>query len=297
MLGYLEVLGVAACSFAERKYLGETTRKAPWSTYMMLCFCLLISSATSNIALAYINYPTKVVFRSCKLIPTMIIAVLYNKKKVHWFEFAFGTLISVGMIFFAVADFQVYPKFNFIGEYIYFMLMFTSYLCNIYLICNLGIILVSISVIADAFLPNFQERVFDHGSSRIEVTFFTNIITLTVMTVAFIPTGDLPTAFFYALDNPYALQLFVTYTFLAYIAITFHMALVKEFGGIITVLVGNTRKAITIVLSFLLFPKPMSIYYSIGGFLVFGSLVGNAFLKERAGSSSGGKRDGGFGGM
>ena len=97
-LGYLEVLGVAVCSFIERRFVGETVRRSPWSSYWMLCFCLLISSATSNIALGYINYPTKVVFRSCKLIPTMIIAVLYNKKKVHAFEFFFGALISLGMM-------------------------------------------------------------------------------------------------------------------------------------------------------------------------------------------------------
>ena len=97
-LGYLEVLGVAVCSFIERRFVGETIRRSPWSSYWMLCFCLLISSATSNIALGYINYPTKVVFRSCKLIPTMIIAVLYNKKKVHAFEFFFGALISLGMM-------------------------------------------------------------------------------------------------------------------------------------------------------------------------------------------------------
>lgn len=81
----------------------------------MLTFCLLISSATSNIALAYINYPTKVVFRSCKLIPTMLIAVSLNKKKVHWFEFMFGVFISIGMVLFAAADFQVYPNFDFVG--------------------------------------------------------------------------------------------------------------------------------------------------------------------------------------
>ena len=66
-LGYLEVLGVACCAFVERQYVGETIRRSPWSSYFMLCFCLLISSATSNIALGYINYPTKVVFRSCKV--------------------------------------------------------------------------------------------------------------------------------------------------------------------------------------------------------------------------------------
>jgi adenosine 3'-phospho 5'-phosphosulfate transporter B3 len=257
-LGYLEVLGVSVCAFVERKYVGETLRRSPWSSYMMLCFCLLISSATSNIALAYINYPTKVVFRSCKLIPTMMIAVIYNKKKVQGFEFFFGAMISLGMVFFAAADFHVSPNFDFVG-----------------------IGLVCVSVIADAFLPNFQERVFEHGSSRIEVTYFTNILCLFAMTMSFSATGDLQTAVQYALANPHALTLMVIYTFLAYIAITFHMALVQEFGGITTVLVGNTRKAMTIVLSFLLFPKPYNWMYVAGGVLVFGSLIGNAFMKEK----------------
>ena len=115
VLGYLEVFGVAICSGVERTIHGETSRKASWTSYAMLCTCLLISSATSNIALSYINYPTKVVFRSCKLVPTMLIATVYNKKKVQWFEFIFGAFISLGMIFFAAADFNVYPSFNFIG--------------------------------------------------------------------------------------------------------------------------------------------------------------------------------------
>lgn len=100
------------------------------------------------------------------------------------------------------------------------------------------------------------------------------------MSIAFTLSGDIPTAFNYAMANPHALYLMAIYTFLAYIAIAFHMALVKEFGGIVTVLVGNTRKAFTIVLSFVFFPKPMSILYVFGGVLVFGSLIGNAFVKE-----------------
>lgn len=257
-LGYLEVLGVCVCSSVERKWSGETVRRAPWSSYIMLCFCLLVSSATSNIALNYINYPTKVVFRSCKLIPTMLIAVSYNKKKVQAFEFFFGCLISGGMVLFALADISVYPNFDFFG-----------------------IVLVCISVVADAFLPNFQERVFDHGASRIEVTYFTNVLCLAAMTVTFSLNGDLQNAFSYAFANPRALMLMTIYTFLAYVAITYHMALVKEFGGIVTVLVGNTRKAVTIVLSFVLFPKPLSILYAFGGILVFGSLIGNAYMKEK----------------
>ena len=115
-LGYLEVLGVTICSYFERVYTGETVRKASWTSYFALCIFLLISSATSNFALNYINYPTKVVFRSCKLIPTMIIAVGFNNKQVYWFEFMFGTFISMGLVFFAAADFTVYPDFNTLGK-------------------------------------------------------------------------------------------------------------------------------------------------------------------------------------
>eukprot|EP01041_Mallomonas_annulata_P004583 gene4583-9111_t len=253
-LGYLEVLGVAVCSYGERIVLKDFSRRAPWSTYVGLCFCLLISSATSNLALSYINYPTKVVFRSCKT--------------VHWFEFMFGCMISVGMVLFAAADFETQPNFNPLG-------------------------LVSLSVVADAFLPNFQERVFDFGSTRVEVTFFTNILCLLGMSIAFSLTGDLQEAIKYAFNNPHALYLMTVYTFLAYIAITFHMTLVKEFGGITAVLVGNTRKAMTIVLSFVLFPKPVSNLYIFGGVLVFGSLIGNAIMKERLQSNGHGKKGGG----
>lgn len=68
-LGYLEVLGVTVCTYVERVYTKETSqpRKEPLSAYAVLCLCLAVSSFTSNYALNFINYPTKVVFRSCKV--------------------------------------------------------------------------------------------------------------------------------------------------------------------------------------------------------------------------------------
>ena len=64
----------------------------------------------------------------------------------------------------------------------------------IMLCCNSlkGIGLVCVSVVADAFLPNFQERVFEHGSSRVEVTYFTNILCLMAMSTSFSLTGENP---------------------------------------------------------------------------------------------------------
>jgi len=61
MLGYLEVLGVTVCSFFERRFIANETRRiAPLSAYPLLTICLMSSSSLSNLALNYINFPTKV---------------------------------------------------------------------------------------------------------------------------------------------------------------------------------------------------------------------------------------------
>lgn len=72
----------------------------------------------------------------------------------------------------------------------------------------------------------------------------------------------------------------IIYTIISYIAISAHMTMIKEFGGIATVIIGNARKSMTIILSFILFPKPGSVFYIIGGILVFGGLTLNAYSKE-----------------
>ena len=71
------------------------------------------------------------------------------------------------------------------------------------------------------------------------------------------------------------------YTIVAFLAISSHMQMVRSFGGIAAVFIGNARKALTIVLSFVLFPKPNSYLYVLGGILVFGSLTANGFMQEK----------------
>ncbi|CAM9610481.1 unnamed protein product, partial [Choristocarpus tenellus] len=87
-LGLLEVVGVCVGSLLERYSEGETFKRvAPFRLYILLACCLGVSSSLSNIALNYINYPTKVIFRSCKLIPTMLIAVVWRRQIISSGEF------------------------------------------------------------------------------------------------------------------------------------------------------------------------------------------------------------------
>lgn len=259
MLGYFEVTGVAICSYIERAYIvKEYGRKAHLSAYQLLTLCLLGSSALSNMSLNYINFPTKVVFRSCKLIPTMVLASVIHKKVFSLLEYACATAACAGLILFAAADWDLSPSFH-----------------------PVGLALVSLSVCADAMLPNAQEGLFKMGSSRLEVTLYTNIFTLAIMTVTTLASGDLIGAVSHMIRNRQLAIYFTVYTFVAYVAISFHMNVVKRYGGVVAVLVATGRKAMTLILSFLLFPKGFSWFYPIGSVLVLGGLLISSLAKIR----------------
>lgn len=259
MLGYTEVLGVAVCSFFERTLVArERGMVAPLSSYSLLTCCLLASSALSNMSLNYINFPTKVVFRSCKLIPTMIVASVIHRRVFASVEYACAMAVCAGLVLFAAADWELAPSFN-----------------------PIGLAFVSLSVCADAILPNAQERLFHLGSSRLEVTLYTNIFTLAAMTITTLVSGDLLGALHQTLQSRQLMIYFSIYTFVAYLAISLHMSVVKRFGGVTAVLLATGRKGMTLVLSFVLFPKAFSWFYPVGAVLVLGGLLASSLLKVR----------------
>jgi len=259
MLGFFEVLGVAIGSYLERNIVvGERGNVAPLSAYPLLTVCLLASSSLSNLSLNYINFPTKVVFRSCKLIPTMVLASFLHRKVFSLVEYLCAFAICMGLVLFAAADWSLAPSFH-----------------------PVGLCLVTASVCADALLPNAQERLFKIGSSRLEVTLFTNIFTLMAMTITTLLSGDLiGCASKMMEDSTLSLYIFV-YTFIAYIAISVHMTIVKRFGGVTAVLVATARKGMTLILSFVLFPKGFSWFYPAGAALVLGGLLVSSLLRMK----------------
>lgn len=46
--------------------------RIPWKTYMIIAFLTVGTMGLSNTSLGYLNYPTQVIFKCCKLIPVMI---------------------------------------------------------------------------------------------------------------------------------------------------------------------------------------------------------------------------------
>jgi adenosine 3'-phospho 5'-phosphosulfate transporter B3 len=186
----------------------------------------------------------------------MMVASLLNKKVFTSIEYFCAVAVCTGLVFFAAADWSLAPTFH-----------------------PIGLVLVGLSVCADAILPNAQERLFRLGSSRLEVTFYTNFFTLICMTITTYLSGDLLGIIAHAAqDRQLALYMGV-YTLIAYVAISMHMTVVKRFGGVAAVVLATARKGMTLVLSFILFPKAFSWFYVLGAILVLGGLLISSLLK------------------
>jgi len=194
----------------------------------------------------------------------MIIATIINKRVFKKYEYASAMSISLGLVIFAAVDWKLTPSFN-----------------------PIGLILVSFSVVADAILPNAQERLFGQGSSRLEVTLYTNFFTLVAMTVTTLASGDLVRVIQLALTTETNLVTYmVVYTLISYIAISSFMMIVKKYGGVTAVLLSTARKSMTLILSFILFPKAFSWYYALGACLVLGGLLAVSLKKQYSKTSS-----------
>ena len=69
----------------------------------------------TNASLGYLNFPTQVIFKSCKLIPVLLGGIVIQGKKYGILDFAAALLMCVGLAVFTLADSQVLvniPKYK-----------------------------------------------------------------------------------------------------------------------------------------------------------------------------------------
>uniref|UniRef100_A0A4W3IZW5 Adenosine 3'-phospho 5'-phosphosulfate transporter 2 n=1 Tax=Callorhinchus milii TaxID=7868 RepID=A0A4W3IZW5_CALMI len=125
----------------------DKRRRIPWKTYMLIAFLTMCTMGLSNTSLGYLNYPTQVIFKCCKLIPVMIGGVFIQGKRYNIVDVFAALFMTLGLIWFTLADSKVAPNFN-----------------------MTGIMLISMALCADAVIGNVQEKAMKiHNGSNSEM--------------------------------------------------------------------------------------------------------------------------------
>ncbi|XP_043544525.1 adenosine 3'-phospho 5'-phosphosulfate transporter 2 isoform X1 [Chiloscyllium plagiosum] len=244
----------------EQQLTQDKRRRIPWKTYMLIAFLTVATMGLSNTSLGYLNYPTQVIFKCCKLIPVMIGGVFIQGKRYNIIDVSAALCMSLGLIWFTLADSKVAPNFNLTG-----------------------IAFISMALCADAVIGNVQEKAMKlHNGSNSEMVLYSYSLGFLYILTGLFCTQGLGPAFVFCSRHPtqtygYAFMFSLT----GYFGISFVLALIKLFGALVAVTVTTGRKAMTIGLSFFFFAKPFTFHYLWSGIVVLLGIFLNIYSKNR----------------
>jgi adenosine 3'-phospho 5'-phosphosulfate transporter B3 len=152
----------------ETRIKNITSRTIPIQTYFLLALLTLGTMGLSNASLGYLNYPTQVIFKCCKLIPVLAGSILIQGKRYGPLDFSAAVLMCVGLTLFTLADSQVQPNFN-----------------------TKGITMISMALLCDAVIGNVQEKSMrTYGAPNAEVVLFSYSIGFFYLLIVMGITGD-----------------------------------------------------------------------------------------------------------
>lgn len=226
----------------ERGFRGQDvfSNRASFKAHMFVAFAMTASRGLTNVSLQYLNYPTQVIFKSMKLITVMIGSVLYLRKSYSLLEYCAAGLLVASAALFSLGDVDVAPSYD-----------------------TTGLAIVLISLVFDALHSNVQEGVL-RDAPESEVMLFSNCFAALCTLVVCWMVGELGPAVAFCSANPIAYFLFVFRACVIYMGVLCFVTLIKQFGAVNATTVTTVRKILSILFSFIAFPKPFTYKYLYG---------------------------------
>ncbi|KAI3856382.1 hypothetical protein C5167_006243 [Papaver somniferum] len=235
---------------------GFTTKHMvnPWKTYWKLSAVLMGSHGLTKGSLAWLNYPAQLMFKSTKVLPVMIMGAFIPglRRKYPPHEYIAAILLVIGLIMFTLADANTSPNFS-----------------------MLGVIMVSGALIMDAFLGNLQEAIFTMNpeTSQTEMLFCSTVVGLPFLIPPMLLTGEIFKAWNACYEHPYVYGVLVFEAMATFIGQVSVLSLIAIFGAATTAMITTARKAVTLLLSYLIFTKPLTEQHGTGLILIAMGIV------------------------
>ncbi|KAF9617194.1 hypothetical protein IFM89_035076 [Coptis chinensis] len=221
----------------------------PWKTYLKLSVVLMGSHGLTKGSLAFLNYPAQLMFKSTKVLPVMVMGAFIPglRRKYPPHEYVAAMLLVLGLILFTLADAQTSPNFS-----------------------VLGVIMVLGALVADSFLGNLQEAIFtvNPETTQMEMLFCSTVVGLPFLIPPMLATKELFTAWNACYQHPYVYGVLVFEAMATFIGQVSVLSLIALFGAATTAMVTTGRKAVTLLLSYLIFTKPLTGQHGTGLILI-----------------------------
>lgn len=219
---------------------GRSGDKMPQHLFCTAGFAYIGAMVCSLEALQYVNFPTKELGKSCKMIPVMLFGVLFAKKKYGLRDYFCVALITAGIVTFNLAkasDKSKQDKEN------------SAY----------GLSLLAFSLMLDGVTGSAQERLKAVCKPTVhEMMFFMNAWALAILSVAAKVTGQWSEGMAFCSANPSVLGYVLGFSLAAALGQNFIYYTISNFNPLVCTTITTTRKFFTIMSSVLLHGHPIT---------------------------------------
>lgn len=232
----------------ERVYLKKEklfARKASMRWHIMVAVAMILSRGLANISIDYLNYPTQVIFKSLKLIAVIFGSIVILGKRFIFKEYVAASLMVIAAIMFVLGDAAVVPEFNLTG-----------------------IALIIGSLAGDSLHSNTQELVIGQmGATMGELLLFTNAWAAALVFLLTVISSEFTPACKYMFHHDVVFPLLFLRVLATFGGALCFLKLLKRFGAVVASMVTTGRKILTVIQSFILFPKPWTNNYLYAGLI------------------------------
>lgn len=248
------------------------TLKQVYPTRQVLLRFVLIaitSSAASPFgyaSLKYIDYPTQILGKSCKLLPVMALGVLVYGRSFPPHKYLVVAMVTAGVAMFTLYNGKAHTaKGNTDSSW-------------------WGLFLLSINLLLDGLTNSTQDQMFKQFRS---ITGPSMMVGLNLMSSLLVSTyllsglsSELSGALQFMADHPAIITDILLFAFCGAMGQLAIFYTLEKFGSLVLVTVTLTRKMFTMLLSVLWFNHPLTLGQYAGVALVFSGISAEAIFKK-----------------
>lgn len=253
-------------------HMGTATPRTAFFYYALLVLLKTGAQGLSNLSMTQINYPAKVLFKSANPVITMIIGVCWFRKSYPLRDYIVVLLLIIGLYIFVLSDMNDGEHHNTESPHGTFI----------------GICYVSLSMFAGASIPMIQEYCMTSYHASVEDLLYFSFLgsTLVSFFISF-STGEFMEGMYFLLTSGsmHTTFIFVAFCTFGFFGANFSTAITSQYGALVNGISNTFRKAVTIGLSFFLFPERNHLTSNklIGVVVFFAGLLIRIFSKAQHG--------------
>ena len=261
-LVFINRLGGLILSFILMRYFQHSWTPSPLWEYSFPSVANMLSSWCQYEALKYVTFPTQMLFKAFKIVPTMLMGYFMHDKHYEPYEYMVASTIGFGMYVFVSSSEKIDFEQNVLGN--------PDGVTGTW--CGIALLLLFLGF--DSFTGQWQTRMFtiNREMDSLQMMLIMNMFSSAFSLITLVHQNELDPALSFMCAHPTFLWHSAIFCLCSTIGQLFIYYTIQKFGAVVFSIIMAMRILFSVVLSCIVYGHEISDLGYVGIIIVFGAL-------------------------